>query len=214
MRANRTLGKRVEARLDRHDREDQRGVELDPLSDLKRFCHQGTQRLGRHAVLAAQPKRHLGLLPGQFAGQGGGDPVDGGGLGIKGQQSGGVAVVAGGSQGFLAVHQPAQQLLLADGAPVGVEAQGDQADDQQRAKQGRAVVGDGDETLVGVVQRGAHQIGEALRLLAHLGGGWGHGLAHVRPVGLVCAQVWCAFQPPPDGLEGAARSRSCVRVYP
>ncbi|MCY1551363.1 hypothetical protein D9M68_876880 [compost metagenome] len=56
--------------------------------------------------------------------------------------------------GFLALQQPAQQLLFGALAQVGPRAQHDQAHGEQGAQQGNAVVRDVEKAAVGVSQRG------------------------------------------------------------
>ena len=81
--AHRALGKGIEARLNGHDGQNQRGVEFGACTQFVGFCHQQTERLGRNAVFFAQPEGHASLLLGELLG------IDGQGA-VAGFQGGGL----------------------------------------------------------------------------------------------------------------------------
>ncbi|MNT24707.1 hypothetical protein D3C72_1601980 [compost metagenome] len=124
------LRERVEAGLDGHDGQDQRRVELGALADLVGLGDQHAQRLGRNAVLLAEPVGHRRLLLGQLVGARGRGALDGGRLEVRGFGRG------------LARLQPAHQLFLAGLAQVGARHEGEGREHDGQADQRKPVVGD------------------------------------------------------------------------
>jgi len=142
--AHGALGKRVEARLDRHDGQDQRGVDLGAGADLIGLGHQHAERLGRHAVLLAEPEGHCGLLLGQVLGVGGRGALAGFGL-------------DGHAQHFhLAGLQPAHETLFACLAQVGPGREGNDDEGNGQADEGKAVVGDFKKTFGHIGHEGSY----------------------------------------------------------
>jgi hypothetical protein len=147
--------KRVEARFDRHDREDQRRVDLRALADAVGLGHQHAQRLGGHAVLLAKPVGHGGLLLGQVGGARGRGALDGGRLQVGGFGRG------------LARLQPAHQLLLAGLAQVRARHEGECREHDGQADQRKPVVGDFKKAVCHVGDEGLEPSARGIERLVH-----------------------------------------------
>ncbi|MPN18687.1 hypothetical protein SDC9_166050 [bioreactor metagenome] len=129
LRAHGALCKRVEAGLDGHDGQNQRGIELGASADGVGLGNERGEWLGRHAVFLAQPEGDLRLLARQHLGVGGGGAVDGAGLDGRADH------------GHMAVQQPGAKAVFAHAAQVGACGERDADECNRQADERKAAVG-------------------------------------------------------------------------